>query len=188
MQVPRFVLEDGTWWTAAARLPSWAGFQTRAGAYGSRSSDHAGDGTVRVCFAPEGRGSEPLVPDELGLIAWFFDHEAGVSDAVQKALLAAYPELQAEYQVDAGGGGDLPDAHTVDDLKRLLGLHSVNIHQISHDGVPYLGFEFGCNWDDEHGLGVLMHGTQAVEVGGADTAILLWLAQQHAEGEGRDEA
>lgn len=182
MQLPRFVLEDRTWWTATARLPSWAGFQARAGEYGARSSDHPNDGTVRVCFAPEGRGGGPLVPDELGLIGWFFEHEAEVSDAVQKALLAAYSSLQDQNQVDAGEGSDLPDARTVQDLKRHLGLYAVNIHQVSRDGIPYMGFELGCSWDGEHGLGVLMHGMQAVEIGGADTAILLWLARQHAEG------
>jgi hypothetical protein len=187
MPLPHFVLEDRAWWTATARLPSWAGFQARAGAYGAKSSKHPSDGTVRVCFAPEGRGAEPLDPSELSLVGWFFEHEAGVSQAVQKALLAAYPGFKDQYEVDVDGN-DLPDALAVGDLMGLVGLHTVNIHQVSRDGVPYIGFEFGCNWDDEHGLGVLMHGTQLVEVGGADTAILLWLARRHAEGEGYDEA
>jgi hypothetical protein len=49
---------------------------------------------------------------------------------------------------------------------------------VQKDGIPYAGFEFGCTWDDEHGLGVLMHGTRAVDIGGADTAFLLWIAEQ----------
>lgn len=63
-----------------------------------------------------------------------------------------------------------------------MGLHTVHIHQVSRDGVPYVGFELGREWDAVHGLGVLMNGTRTVEVGGADTAILLWLARQDAEG------
>jgi hypothetical protein len=62
-----------------------------------------------------------------------------------------------------------------------VGLYAVNIHQLDNDGVPYVGYEFGCEWDEEHGLGVLMHGTRLIEVGFADTAILLWIAERDAE-------
>jgi hypothetical protein len=48
------------------------------------------------------------------------------------------------------------------------------------DGLPYVGYEFGRRWDGEHGLGVLMHGTRVVEVGGADTAMTLWIAKRDA--------
>ena len=72
----------------------------------------------------------------------------------------------------------MPDIDSADDLRALIGLSSVNIHQVQKDGIPYAGFEFGCSWDREHGLGVLMHGTRTVEIGGADTAILLWIAER----------
>ena len=62
-----------------------------------------------------------------------------------------------------------------------MGLYAVNIHQLDNDGVPYVGYEFGCEWDEEHGLVVLMHGTRLIEVGFADTAILLWIAERDAE-------
>ena len=48
------------------------------------------------------------------------------------------------------------------------------------DGLPCFGYEFGCTWDGEHGLGVLMHGKRVVEVGGADTAFTLWIAKRDA--------
>jgi hypothetical protein len=75
----------------------------------------------------------------------------------------------------------MPDITTGEDLRPLIGLHSVNVHPLKKNGMPYLGFEFGCTWDEEHGLGVLTHGTRVVEVGGADTAILLWLAEKDAK-------
>jgi hypothetical protein len=62
-------------------------------------------------------------------------------------------------------------------LKRYIGLHSVNIHQLLGD-VPYIGYEFGCNWEEEHGYGVMMHGMRQVAIGDADTALHLWVAQK----------
>lgn len=47
--------------------------------------------------------------------------------------------------------------------------------------MPYIGYEFGCEWEEEHGLGVLMHGTKVIEVGFAETAHTLWIAGKDAE-------
>lgn len=44
-----------------------------------------------------------------------------------------------------------------------------------------VGYEFGCDWDDYHGVGVLMQETSPVAVGLADVASLLWKAEAHAE-------
>lgn len=33
-----------------------------------------------------------------------------------------------------------------------------------------MGFELDCNWDEEHGLGVLMHKNRVVKVGQADVS------------------
>ena len=54
------------------------------------------------------------------------------------------------------------------------------MHQIAKDGKPYVEVELGCTWEVEHGLGVLLHGATPLEVGGADTAILLWIAKRYA--------
>ncbi|WP_341365881.1 hypothetical protein [Yoonia sp. BS5-3] len=57
----------------------------------------------------------------------------------------------------------------------------LTVHDLVKDEQPYLGVGFTCKWDREHGLGVLMHGALCVEVGGADTAFLGWIARRHAE-------
>lgn len=75
----------------------------------------------------------------------------------------------------------MPAASSPNDLRALINLHSINVHQVVKNDLPYAGFLFECTWDDEHGLGVLMHGTRVVEIGGADTAILLWIAEADAE-------
>ena len=174
MSTPPLTLEN-YWWVAQAELESWVNFCARGLAAPS----------VEVRFAPEGRGVEPLTQAELTLLEWFFAHEEAASTAVQHAILAAYPEIQAGFGFEGEDGQELlPDISTTEGLRSLISLQSVNVHQVSHNGVPYLGFELSCTWDQEHGLGVLMHGTRVVEVGGADTAVLLWLAERDAKRHG----
>ena len=99
--------------------------------------------------------------------------------ALLEGLLDQYPSLREKY------GGfvepeNMPPVRDADDFRSLIGLHSMNVHQIEKDGAPSVGFEFGCTWDSEHGLGALMHATRVVEIGGADTAILLWIVERDA--------
>ena len=181
-EIPQFSLEDGLWWTATVTLPSWRGFHSRKDAYDARDSAVPSDGRVRIVFAPEGRGSEPLSEAELSAVRWVMEHEASLANALLSSLLKEYPLLQEQYSYSDGMKAELmPDVQSVDDLRALIGLSSVNVHQVQKDGVPYVGFEFGCTWDEEHGLGILMHGTRTVQIGGADTAILLWIAAEDSK-------
>jgi hypothetical protein len=178
----QFELEDDIWWTTTAIFPSWKGFQIRDGAYGSQNSNLPSDGRVKIVFAPEGRGNEPLSEVEISSVNWVVENEAAISESLLAFLLGKYPEFQKQY----GYIGDeksqfMPDVSSTEDFRNLIGLHSVNVHPIRKNGIPYVGFEFGCTWDEEHGLGALMHGTRPVEIFGADTAILLWIAERDAK-------
>ena len=150
-------------------------------AYGAVSSEEPSDGSVTITFAPEGRDKSPLTADEHQLVQWLLDHDTELKSALLAGLLAEYPKQQELYGYEGSERAEyMPDVLSADDFRKLIGLYGVNLHPLQKDGLPYLGFEFGCTWDVEHGLGVLMHGTRVVEVGGADTAILLWIAERDA--------
>ncbi len=176
-----FELEDDIFWVTSAVLPSWKGFQTRQGAYGAKSSSKPSDGVVRIVFAPEGRGTEPLNDFEKFTVAWTLENEATLTQALLDSLLKSYPTLQEQYGYsDAEKKQYMPDVHSVDEFRDLIGLHTVHVHPLQKDGIPYVGFEIGCSWDPEHGLGILMLNTRAIDIGGADTAFLLWIAERDA--------
>ena len=67
------------------------------------------------------------------------------------------------------GVPDLPPAvdHPAQ-LQNLIGLNIVHVLDELNDGVCYIGCEFGCQWDEEHGLGVMTHRGQVVQVGAAE--------------------
>jgi hypothetical protein len=174
-----FVFE-GQFWTIEAQLPSWAGYQTRKGPYGSISSDSPSDGVVKIVTPEDSQESSPTEQDR-ACVQWLLDHEAEVASAVLKGILADYPKLQELYGYEGEERETLmPDVSSADDFRQLIGLHNVHVLRVVSKGIPYLGFEFGCVWDPEHGLGVLVHGTRVVEVGGADTAFTEWIAKRDA--------
>ena len=171
---------DGYFWKATIRLAAWRGFQSRRGPYGGQDSVVSSDGSVDLVLAPEGRDDAPIREAEVELANWAIKHEGEMQRALLAALLPRYTELRPQYLDFIGDEGLMPPVIAADEFRSLIGLHSLNVHRIEKDGCPYVGFEFGCTWDAEHGLGVLMHGVRVVEIGGADTAILLWIAERDA--------
>jgi len=133
---------------------------------------------VVTIYAPDRNESPPTEQDRAS-VQWLLDHEAAVASAVLEGLLAEYPRLQRLYDYEGPDREALmPDVSSSKDFRQLIGLQNVHVLQLLKDGIPYVGYEFGCTWDEEHGLGVLLHGTRVVEVGDAQTSFTLWIAEQ----------
>jgi len=113
-------------------------------------------------------------------VTWFEQNEPALSEAVKNAVIAWCSPLCFDRKRKFSFGPDFPTIETEQDLRRNIGLYAINIHPVAQDGVPYVGYEFGCEWEEEHGLGVLMHGSRLVDVGFADVAILSWIAEKDA--------
>jgi hypothetical protein len=175
---------NGHAWMSSAKLPAWAGYQIREGAYGGVSSTALSDGVVRIRFAPEGRHADPLSENEIALVQWLIDNEAAVHHAMLEKLFDEYPNIRDQWLsfFDKEEASEiLPRIKHPEQLKKIVGVSFINVHQISKNGIPFIGVELGCTWEQEHGLGILLHGTTALELGGADTAFLLWIARKYAK-------
>jgi hypothetical protein len=167
---------DDYCWEAEIVLPSWRRFQTRRGAYASVSSPDPSDGSTRIRFDTDGAGRVPPTEAQIAAYRWLIQHEAEVAAAVLNAIFAEYPRFRAEYIGDyddedaQAAQQSAPPLDRAEQLKELIGLYAVFILPLPKDGVGYTGFEFGCVWEEEHGLGVLVHKNRVVEIGHADTA------------------
>ncbi|NNN32053.1 hypothetical protein HLK59_17115 [Streptomyces sp. S3(2020)] len=151
--------EDAYAWTARITLPpeAWA----------------APTEPVPLHYAPEGREEHPLDDAELASATWAVERLPALLGAARRTVHAhAVRTLEPQDQPQ-----DLAAASALDDGVRV---DAVYVHPVSRDRVPYVGVAFSCPWDEEHGLGVLLHGTRVVDIGGADTAFLLWIAERDA--------
>jgi|SRR5579871_1220871 len=169
-------------WVTSARLPAWAGYQIRNGPYGGVSASGRTDGTVQILFAPEGRGDEPLSDHEVRLVEWVINNQDAIHHSMLEKLFEEYPSMR-EQALDWFDEDEakkvLPKIRFPNQLKDIVGISSINVHKIEQDGKPFIGIELGCTWEIEHGVGILLHGEKALEIGGADTAILLWRAKKY---------
>ena len=179
-----FVIREGEYsWTARTGIASWVGYRDCGGPYGMPATEVQATGQFDIVFAPEGRDDSPLKLEELATVEWLLSNEPRISEAVKAAIFAAYPGLRDEYGYSEEELAEfMPELTSSEGLKKLIGLTAIHIHQVAKDGIPYVGFELGCSWDPEHGVGLMMHDTRVVDLGGADSAILLWIAEQDRDG------
>lgn len=141
-------------------LSSWAGYRTSP-----KSKPSTGEVLVAI-------GGDAGIVDEYEVgkaeqaaYAGVLKSETAIQEAILDAIASRVPEAT--------------------DPKNQIVLSQIHIHLVKRGGVAYVGYQFNCEWDREHGLGVMMHGTRVVEVGQADTAILAWIAERDATSGGK---
>jgi hypothetical protein len=170
------------YWDGQIVLPAWAGFQSRLGDYGAESSTTVSDGSARLNIVTRGNEKIAPSPEQAAAYQYLVKQQEVVRDSIFQAIFAKYSEWQEDFGYDEEEIEKyMPNIEQPDQLKSLMGLSTVRIFHTSKNGLAYVGFEFGCTWDDEHGLGAMTHGNRVVELGGADTAILQWIADKDAE-------
>lgn len=182
---PRLQWRNGEW-EGRAVLPGWAGFQARQGPYCGLSGDGPSDGEVRLSVFVDSEVPEP--PGEAQTRAWrhLVENETAVTAAVLRAILDEYPALREMYGYDGDDPAEpMPDVTSAAGLRELIGLSNVHVLEGEKDGMAYVGFELGCTWDEEHGLGVMTHGGRVLEVGQADTSFSYWPDDEEDTGLGR---
>ena len=169
-------------WEGSITLASWSGFQSRLGSYGAVSSAGTSDGTARLYVSTTDDKKNTPSLEQAEALRHLLAHESTTRDAVLAAILRDYPAMRDSFGYDEADAEELmPEVSSVGQFCNLLGLSTLHVLSVAKDGTAYVGFEFGCTWDTEHGLGVMTHRGRVVDVGGADTSFLKWIAERDLE-------
>lgn len=107
---------------------------------------------------------------QINALYYFFDHQKEVLDALCNYLLKDYPRIIALYDYhEEDAVLAFPKMEHPEDIQNTIGIGSLIIYEDEKNNLSYYGFECGCPWDEEHGLGVIMHANRVIDIGdGAD--------------------
>lgn len=161
-------------------LACWRGFQSRQEAYNASGNPHPSDGHARITLGGDMISEDPGVqPFHINAYNYLMEFQEKVQEQILLALLQEYKSLQEMYGYNSREAAVLmPDITDPRQFRQLIGLSAVHLLNVSKDDIAYVGYEFGCTWDDEHGLGVMTHKDRIIEIGDASTAFLTWIADK----------
>jgi hypothetical protein len=142
------------------------------------------------------KAERPPLAEQINAYQYLLDHQDEIRDASLAAIFEEYPRIRQRL-LEQGflDESEVQVLNRPSDLKSHIGLATVHLLRVVRDGAAYIGFEFGCTWDEEHGLGVMIHQGRIVEipamgigkVSGADLASEDWLAEADADNSKLDE-
>jgi hypothetical protein len=167
-------------WTAEIALPAWKGYQSRLGPYNAANSSKKSRGQARLQVLTENEAQ--VEPTKAQWRAWRYliENQEAIRDAMLPKILKEYKRFVLEMTSWLSDPGipelarkQLPKPISgAQELPKLMGLSSVYIHPSAKAGVAYVGFGFGCEWEEEHGLGVITHRLRVLEVGHEEVAFM----------------
>ena len=109
---------------------------------------------------------------------YIIDNQQAILSSILTELYKQYPTMQATYAYDGEQKrNSMPDITSPEAFANLLSPIAIHILSVHQNGHPYIGYEFSCSWDREHGLGVMMFKDRVIELAGADTSFLSWIAR-----------
>ncbi len=100
---------------------------------------------------------------------YFIENQTKIFDSLCQGVIEHYPNLIKLY-----GSVIVPDLKLISDVKHNISISTIHILGDEKDNFSYLGFDCGCTWDDEHGLGIVMHKERCIEIGQHDTAFMCY--------------
>lgn len=174
------IRRDRFYWVGKTQFRFWAGCQTRVDSF---NGEPASDGTVTIHIEPL---ADIPSPEQIQALQFVFENEQLVGTNILNAVLEIYPEQRRIFRQAYGYssemseeekddfeeeyGFDVPEISNPEELKAIIKLHTIHIKSTARDGLAYMGYEFECNWDEEHGLGVMTHGSRVIEVEQAEVS------------------
>ena len=157
-------------WEDQIQLPYLAGFLNTSGAY-TGIVNKANTGTVNMIIMDEWSTDPDPMPAQLKAIHNLMDNQTAILNALLQHVYKDYERIRSIYQYEEPEKSTLtPDLDSAEDLKKLIGVGNIFIHNTVRNGIADIGFECGCTWDEEHGLGVKMNDCDLIHIGMADEA------------------
>jgi hypothetical protein len=112
-------------------------------------------------------------------IDYLLANQTAILRAILTELLKQYPAQQEIYDYQGDDKRDfMPDVHDIEGFADLMSPTVVQVLTVYQDQFPYMGYQFSCSWDREHDFGAMLLKDRVVEIGGADTAFLDWIARK----------
>lgn len=102
------------------------------------------------------------------------ENQMAVLNSILFELLKIYPALQEKYDFSKEDKVEfMPDITDISGFAPLLSPNNLYVFSKYEDDVAFIGIGFHCSWEQEYGLGVVIHKDKVIKIGDATDAFLV---------------
>ena len=119
----------------------------------------------------ETENEEKVDPHSLQTQTWnsLQQNALAIGSVIQSGLFDYYCRIRPQYEQSGPEWvANMPVLERSEDIGALITLNYIKIGWPYDDEEPRVGFSFGCDWDREHGAGIVIRGNEVLKTGGAD--------------------
>lgn len=148
-------------------------------------------GEILVTIEDDLRADPDPLPQQTAAINYLLQNQHQVLASIYQKVQAEYPQLVEAYHACLTDYlipyPDLPALNSPADLGRAIKLQYLLVDMMHKEGYAYVGFAGTCAWDEEHGVGFLMHKDRVIEFGGQDASFNSLAMQEDGASENTDQ-
>lgn len=114
-------------------------------------------------------------------LAYLQENQQEILQNFLHELLKIYPSLQEQWRdfyTDEEKVEFMPDISDISGFAPLLSPTSLFVFSEYWEDLPYYSIGFHCSWEQEHGLGVVMHKNRVVKIVDASEVFEVYLAKE----------
>lgn len=128
------------------------------------------DGIIEVHIYEEVEGKQPFDYQKKAL-EYLIGNQKEIQDKILSGLIKEFPATAAIYDYAEIEGRGLPAEVTeLEHCKKIIRPSIIHLMNKEKDGYGYVGYQFACVWDMEHGMGVMTHKSRIIEMGEGDSS------------------
>lgn len=110
---------------------------------------------------------EPTI-EQIACLQYIQQYQDQIGTTIIDTLWNEWDEIKATNELDEWEG--FPTVENKVDLYKLVRIDEIYVKALHKDNIAYLGILGDCKWDEEHGLGMVLHKQRVISFGGAEEA------------------
>jgi len=135
----------------------------------SKRGSEANKGEVKLIIEDElNENPDPRV-SQLNTIEFISQNAEIIKTSLLTSLPEYYGDVKGTFGIsDSDQNPDFPDVKSISRFSELFSVNRVYILCAEKDDFAYYSLEGGCTWDEEHGIGFIVHKSRILCIGQAD--------------------
>ncbi|MDF1697815.1 MAG: hypothetical protein P1U56_18350 [Saprospiraceae bacterium] len=106
--------------------------------------------------------------EQINAINFLIANQSELVHLITKEIWSQWDEIEDDHEYEQYT--EAPKIQSPKDIEKIISVHSIYIDAFHKNGIAYIGIEGDCLWDEEHGIGLVIHKDRVVQFGGAEEA------------------